>query len=69
MPLELEPFRNALRSLERGMVRHRLDPLDEELRDACIQRFEYCFELGNYTLEASYVNNDSPNLAKSINTC
>ena len=45
MPLELEPFRNALRSLERGMVRHRLDPLDEELRDACIQRFEYCFEL------------------------
>ncbi len=45
MPLELEPFRNALRSFERGMVRHRLDPLDEELRDACIQRFEYCFEL------------------------
>ena len=45
MSLELEPFRSALRSLERGLVRYRLDPLDEELRDACIQRFEYCFEL------------------------
>ena len=45
MSLELEPFRSALRSLERGLVRHRLHPLDEELRDACIQRFEYCFEL------------------------
>lgn len=45
MSLELEPFRNALLSLERGMIRYRLIPLDEELRDACIQRFEYCFEL------------------------
>ena len=45
MPIELEPLRNALRSFERGLVRHRLNPLDEELRDACIQRFEYCFEL------------------------
>ena len=45
MSLELEPLRSALRSLERGLVRYRLDPLDEELRDACIQRFEYCFEL------------------------
>ncbi len=45
MPLELAPFRNALASLERGLVRHRPNPHDEELRDACIQRFEYCFEL------------------------
>ena len=45
MPIEIAPLRNALQSLERGLARHRLDRLDEELRDACIQRFEYCFEL------------------------
>ncbi|MFZ3141655.1 HI0074 family nucleotidyltransferase substrate-binding subunit [Polaromonas sp.] len=45
MPLELTPFRNALASLERGLMRHRANLADEEVRDACIQRFEYCFEL------------------------
>lgn len=45
MPLELTPFRNALASLERGLVRRRANLADEEVRDACIQRFEYCFEL------------------------
>ena len=45
MQLELAPFRNALASLERGLVRRRTNPADEEVRDACIQRFEYCFEL------------------------
>ena len=45
MQLELAPLRNALASLERGLVRRRTNPADEEVRDACIQRFEYCFEL------------------------
>ena len=45
MQLELAPFRNALISLERGLVRRRTNLADEEVRDACIQRFEYCFEL------------------------
>ncbi len=45
MQLELAPFRNALTSLERGLVRRRSNLADEEVRDACIQRFEYCFEL------------------------
>ena len=45
MHLELTPFRNALTSLERGLVRRRTNLDDEEVRDACIQRFEYCFEL------------------------
>ena len=45
MSIELTSLRNALQSLGRGMTRHRLDRLDEELRDACIQRFKYCFEL------------------------
>ena len=45
MQLELAPFRNALISLERGLVRRSTNLADEEVRDACIQRFEYCFEL------------------------
>ena len=45
MQLELAPLRNALASLERGLARRRSNPADEEVRDACIQRFEYCFEL------------------------
>jgi nucleotidyltransferase substrate binding protein (TIGR01987 family) len=45
MRLDLTPLRNALASLERGLVRRRNNPADEEVRDACIQRFEYCFEL------------------------
>ncbi len=45
MKLDLSPLRNALASLERGLVRRRQDLADEEIRDACIQRFEYCFEL------------------------
>ncbi|MGH8832852.1 MAG: nucleotidyltransferase substrate binding protein [Polaromonas sp.] len=45
MQLDLTPLRNALASLERGLARRRKNPADEEVRDACIQRFEYCFEL------------------------
>lgn len=45
MQLDLSPLRNALASLERGLARHRTNLADEEVRDACIQRFEYCFEL------------------------
>ena len=45
MQLDLTALRNALASLERGLVRYRPAQQDEELRDACIQRFEYCFEL------------------------
>ena len=45
MQLDLTPLRNALASLERGLARRRKNLADEEVRDACIQRFEYCFEL------------------------
>lgn len=45
MQLDLSPLRKALASLERGLTRRRTNLADEEVRDACIQRFEYCFEL------------------------
>ncbi len=45
MQLDLSPLRKALASLKRGLTRRRTNLADEEVRDACIQRFEYCFEL------------------------
>lgn len=44
--LDLSSLRNALASLHRGLTRWQAaNSQDEELRDACIQRFEYTFEL------------------------
>lgn len=43
--LDLTSRTHALASLRRGLARYAVAPEDEELRDACIQRFEYCFEL------------------------
>ena len=63
MSLEPEPLRAALQSLERGLVRHRLTPLDEELRDACIQRFEYCFEL-SWKMLKRQIENEMGNTAE-----
>ncbi|MEY2953872.1 MAG: hypothetical protein RLZZ401_1959 [Pseudomonadota bacterium] len=45
-PLDLTPLHDALASLRRALTRWQATGLqDEELRDACIQRFEYTFEL------------------------
>jgi nucleotidyltransferase substrate binding protein (TIGR01987 family) len=43
--LDLEPLERALAALMRGLARSEAAPADEELRDACIQRFEFTFEL------------------------
>ncbi len=43
--LDLTPLTHALAALDRGLVRWLASPADEELRDACIQRFEFTFEL------------------------
>jgi nucleotidyltransferase substrate binding protein (TIGR01987 family) len=44
--LNLKSLQDALASLGRGLDRWQTAGAhDEELRDACIQRFEYCFEL------------------------
>jgi nucleotidyltransferase substrate binding protein (TIGR01987 family) len=45
MSLDFSPLEKALNNLNRALVRAIDAPLDEELRDACIQRFEYTFEL------------------------
>ncbi|WP_058556335.1 nucleotidyltransferase substrate binding protein [Thiohalocapsa sp. ML1] len=43
--LDLTPLAKALAVLDRGLARWSTAPTDEELRDACIQRFEFTFEL------------------------
>jgi nucleotidyltransferase substrate binding protein (TIGR01987 family) len=45
MTLDLTPLERALAALQRGLLRWQSAPDDEELRDACIQRFEFTFEL------------------------
>jgi nucleotidyltransferase substrate binding protein (TIGR01987 family) len=45
MPLDFSPLEKAINSLNRALVRAVAALGDEELRDACIQRFEYTFEL------------------------
>lgn len=45
MKLDLSSFDKALKSLERSLLRSQKDVLDEELRDAVIQRFEYTYEI------------------------
>lgn len=45
MKLDLSSLEKALASLDKGLTRAAGAPEDEEVRDACIQRFEYTFEL------------------------
>jgi nucleotidyltransferase substrate binding protein (TIGR01987 family) len=45
MHLDFASLEKALASLSRAIQRSRVDPQDEELRDAVIQRFEYTYEL------------------------
>jgi hypothetical protein len=52
MRLDLSSWKKALNSLERAIARSTASPADEELRDAVIQRFEYCYELSWKMLKA-----------------
>ncbi|QOX80550.1 nucleotidyltransferase substrate binding protein [Trichlorobacter lovleyi] len=45
MQLDFSSYEKALASLQRVLERSRTMPDDEDIRDACIQRFEYTYEL------------------------
>jgi nucleotidyltransferase substrate binding protein (TIGR01987 family) len=62
-PLNFSPLAKALASLQRGLLRWQTDPADEELRDACIQRFEFTFELCWKMLKRQ-LEQDLPNAAE-----
>lgn len=58
--LDLSSFDKALLSLGRAIARAQAAPEDEELRDAAIQRFEYCFEL-SWKMLKRRLEQDVPN--------
>jgi nucleotidyltransferase substrate binding protein (TIGR01987 family) len=60
MPLDLGSFEKALAALDRALARAAAAPGDEELRDACIQRFEFTFELAWKSLKRR-LERDLPN--------
>lgn len=45
MTLDFSSFEKALSSLQRVLQRSNAVPGDDDIRDACIQRFEYTYEL------------------------
>lgn len=64
-PLDLSSLQNALASLRRALTRWQAaGGEDEELRDACIQRFEYTFEL-SWKMLARRLERDLPD-AQSV---
>lgn len=50
MSLDISSLRNAVQRLREGLARHQGEPLDEQLRDGLIQRFEFTYELCHKTL-------------------
>ncbi|MDP1699059.1 MAG: nucleotidyltransferase substrate binding protein [Xanthomonadaceae bacterium] len=60
MKLDLTSFEKALASLDKALLRSTAAPTDEELRDACIQRFEFTFEL-SWKMLKRRLERDLPN--------
>ena len=50
MILDLTPFKQTLATLDTGLKMLAHKPNDEFVRDACVQRFEYCYELSHKSL-------------------
>lgn len=49
--LYFTPLERALERLKEGWARYQATPLDEQLRDGLIQRFEFTYELSHKTLK------------------
>jgi nucleotidyltransferase substrate binding protein (TIGR01987 family) len=54
--IDVTPFKKAIETLQRGIIRSTSLPEDEELRDAVIQRFEYSMDL-SWKLIQRYLKN------------
>jgi len=63
MVLDLSSLQKALATLDEGLVAHAVKPADAFIRDACIQRFEYCYDLSHKMLRR-YLENTEPNPAE-----
>jgi len=53
------PLGRAVDRLREGLARHQAEPLDEQLRDGLIQRFEFTYELSHKMLRR-YLQETSP---------
>lgn len=49
--LNIEPLEKAILTLEVALGRHQLNTEDDVVRDACIQRFEFVYELSHKMLK------------------
>jgi nucleotidyltransferase substrate binding protein (TIGR01987 family) len=47
MALDTSVLENAVRRLREGLARHEREPMDEQIRDGLIQRFEFTYELSH----------------------
>jgi nucleotidyltransferase substrate binding protein (TIGR01987 family) len=56
LKIDVTPYEKALDTFQRGIIRSSSCPEDEELRDAVIQRFEYCMDL-SWKLIQRYLEN------------
>jgi len=59
MTISTVPFTQALNTLNRALSRASKEPDDLEVRDACIQRFEYTYEL-SIKLIKRYIEQEMP---------
>ena len=64
--LDVAPFEKAIASLEAALTRQAREPDDDLLRDGCIQRFEFTYELSHKMLKRFLVAT-SPNPAEYEN--
>ena len=62
LALDIQPLKRAIASLEAGLAQYAQSPGDELLRDGCIQRFEFTYELSHRMLKR-YLKLISPNPA------
>jgi len=49
--LDLSSLRRALETLDQGLTEYARDSGNAFVRDACIQRFEYCYALATKTID------------------
>ncbi|MBC3806169.1 nucleotidyltransferase substrate binding protein [Undibacterium seohonense] len=61
--LDLSSLENALKRLDEALQANATEPQNSLYRDACIQRFEFCYELSHKMLKR-YLELASPNPAE-----
>ena len=57
MAFDITPLANAVARLREGLARHKSEPLDGQLRDGLIQRFEFTYELSQRMLRRYLTEN------------